>query len=214
MYRLAVSAAACSLAATASAELYTDAAGDIVTGNANLDLVSAEITNDDDNLFVSIVVSALDGDWGKYVMMFDVDGDGGDSTNPWGRSVDTPNGIDGFIGSWVDGGGGGLSYSYDGSAWNSGADPSVTVDFANNTINYTISLAALGMSLGDTFAFDIGSTGGTTGDPMIDTLGADVQPGWGNGSSSNMDLSYTVVPAPGALALLGLAVLAGRRRRG
>lgn len=214
MYRLAVSAAACSLAATASAELYTDAAGDIVTGNANLDLVSAEITNDDDNLFVSIVVSALDGDWGKYVMMIDVGGDGGATGNPWGRDVTTSNGIDAFMGSWVNNGGGGLAYAHDGSQWNSGADPSVTVDFANNTINYTISLAALGLSLGDTFTFDIGTTGGGDNDPMIDTMGADVQPGWGNGSSSNMDLSYTVVPAPGALALLGLAVLAGRRRRG
>lgn len=213
MYRFVVTTAACALAASASAELYTDASGDIVTGNANLDIVSAEITNDDLNLFVSIVVDNLDGDWGKYVMMIDVDGDGGDSTNPWGRTVTTPNGIDGFIGSWVDGGGGALSYSYDGSGWNSGADPSVSVDFANNTISYEISLAALGLALGDTFAFDIGSTGGNNGDPLIDTMGADVQPGWGNGSSSDMDLTYTVVPAPGALALLGLAALVGRRRR-
>lgn len=213
MYRFVVTTAVCALAATASADLYTDAAGDIATGNPNLDIVSAEITNDDLNLFVSIVVADLDADWGKYVMMIDVDGDGGDSSNPWGRSVNTPNGIDGFMGSWIDGGGGGLSYSYDGSGWNSGADPLVFVNFSDNTISYEISLGALGLSLGDTFVFDIGTTGGSNGDPLIDTMGSVMQPGWGQGSTSDMDLTYTVVPAPGVLALLGVASLVGRRRR-
>ncbi|RLS25245.1 MAG: PEP-CTERM sorting domain-containing protein, partial [Planctomycetota bacterium] len=37
--------------------------------------------------------------------------------------------------------------------------------------------------------------------------------GWGSPSTSGTFLGYTTVPAPGAIALLGLAGLAGRRRR-
>ena len=49
--------------------------------------------------------------------------------------------------------------------------------------------------------------------PAIDLMGGEgVQPGWGQGSTMTDMFTYTL-PAPGALALLGLAGLCGRRRR-
>jgi MYXO-CTERM domain-containing protein len=66
------------------------------------------------------------------------------------------------------------------------------------------------------FDFEVGTTGGGSGDPAIDLIGGEgTQPGWGNGSHS-VDLlhyDFSTVPAPGALALLGLAGLTSRRRR-
>jgi uncharacterized protein (TIGR03382 family) len=72
--------------------------------------------------------------------------------------------------------------------------------------------------MGDTFYFDAYSSGGGGGDGAIDALAnpnVSVQ-GWGDSYTSNVTngiYAYTI-PAPGALALLGLAgVAAGRRAR-
>ena len=48
-------------------DIYTDPAGDIATGNANLDITQVEITDNGLELFVSMTVADLDGDWGKYL---------------------------------------------------------------------------------------------------------------------------------------------------
>jgi hypothetical protein len=76
----------------------------------------------------------------------------------------------------------------------------------------------MGLSVGNTFFFDAYSSGGGGGDSAIDAL---ANPnvsvtGWGGpytSGGSNPIYSYTVVPAPGAVALLGLAGLMARRRR-
>lgn len=207
------------LAATtlARADYYFDAAGDLADpGLVNLDIVGAEITNDDTFLVVAIDVADLNADWGKYVMLIDHDPSIGETANPWGRDIATSAAIDAFMGGWLDGGGGGLAYRYDDSisGWADAASASVSIDWDNNRITYTMGLGDLGLSIGDSFSFDIGTTGGGETDPAIDLLStADLQPGWGNGSSSPMAYSYTVVPAPGAIALLGIATLVGGRRR-
>ena len=75
-----------------------------------------------------------------------------------------------------------------------------------------IHLSGVGLSVGDTFSFDLASTGGGGGDPAIDLLSTDVvQAGWGKNSTAPMAYSYTVVPTPGVLALIGLS---NRHRRG
>jgi hypothetical protein len=78
-------------------------------------------------------------------------------------------------------------------------------------------MASLGLSMGDTFYFDAYSSGGGSGDGAIDALAnpnVSVQ-GWGDSYTSSAPniFSYTI-PAPGALALLGVAgIAAGRRSR-
>lgn len=217
--------ASCSTLAVA--DLYTDAAGDIFdVGLGNLDILGAEVTNDDLNLYVTVEVAAdvTTVNWGKYLLFLDT-GDGGAVSgsagndpynNPWNRRVTATEGIDAFLGSWVDGGGGSLAYTWNGGGWND--DGNLGVEIAGSgslgSVSWTISLDLLGLAVGDTFAFDIATTGGNDNDPGIDFLSTDVvQAGWGENSTSPMAVSYTVVPAPGALGLLGLAGLAARRRR-
>ncbi len=85
---------------------------------------------------------------------------------------------------------------------------------SGNTVTWTVSLASLGVGAGQTFYFDIATSGGGN-DPGVDHLSRSdaATPGWGTASTAGGFLSYTVVPTPGALALLGVAGLVGRRRR-
>ena len=220
-----ITAATC--ATSAVADLYTDAAGDIFdAGLGNLDILGAEVSNDDLNLYVSVEVAAdvTSVNWGKYLLFLDtgeggaVSGSAGNDpfNNPWNRRVTAADGIDAFVGSWIDGGGGSLAYTWNGGGWDDNGNFGVDIGGGGElgTISWTISLDALGLAVGDSFAFDIATTGGNDNDPGIDFLSTDVvQAGWGENSTSPMAVSYTVVPAPGALGLLGLAGLAARRRR-
>ena len=201
----------------AAADYYTDDAADIFDGGlTNLDIIGAEITNDDFDLVVSIDFLDLNADWGKYVMLIDRVGFENQSLeNPWGRQITTPSGIDAFMGSWIDGGGGGGAYRMDSSGdWIGTGGVSPEVDWEGDRITYRMALADLGLELGDTFNFDIGTTGGGESDPAIDLLSTnDVQPGWGRGSSSPMSNSYTVIPTPGVISLALVCGFGARRRR-
>jgi len=227
MKSLIIATAVAVLAPSALADFYGDASGDIFdSGLSNLDFLGAEITNDGDNLFI---VASLNADlsainWGKYLIFID-SGDGGAMSgpegndpfnNPWGRRVSADVGINAFVGSWIDADGGALGYLWNGGGWDETSSGAPDLSQAGmGQITWTLSLDSLGLSIGDTFNFDLASTGGGDGDPAIDFLSTDVvQAGWGNNSTSPMAFSYTVVPAPGVLALAGLAGLTTRRRRG
>lgn len=208
-------ASALLIAVPAMAATYTDPVGDIATGNNNLDIVSVDVSHTISDVVISMKLADLDGDWGKYGLIFDFK-DGGASDNPWDRSIDGLDGMDMFVGTWVDNGGGIAEYYHTPAGWApTPLGVSMSIDWANDSINWTLGgfaaqLAGFGA---DTFGFEVFTTGGNPGDPAIDLLGGEgTQPGWNNGSVST-DLSYYTIPAPGALALLGLAGLAGRRRR-
>ncbi|MFM8818345.1 MAG: MYXO-CTERM sorting domain-containing protein [Phycisphaerales bacterium] len=224
-------------ASTAQAQVttYTDATGDVAGGifnpNGILDLVSMEVSNTATDISFRLTVNsggAFNPDWGKYMIGI-ATGGAGDSAangNGWGRpiSMNSPIGaMNYWFGSWVDGGGGAELRAFSGSAWNlngatySGNFPG-SYSISGSSITYTVSLASLGLGLGSTFYFDAYSSGGGGGDGAIDAL---ANPNvsisdWGNAyvsGGSNPIYSYTVVPAPGAVALLGLAGLMARRRR-
>jgi MYXO-CTERM domain-containing protein len=217
-------AAFCVLGLIASPVLgstYIDPVGDIATGNSNLDITQVDITDNGTDLTVQLTVDSLDGDWGKYMFFMDTGLGGSDDTdNPWFRDVSGLSGMDWFVGSWLDGGGGAAMYEHLGDdGWIQFLTGiSVEVDWANNTIEWNFSnlVEMLVMEGATGFDFEFGTTGGGMGDPAIDLIGAEgTQPGWGGGSTST-DLShydFSTVPAPGALALLGLAGLTSRRRR-
>ena len=224
------------LAGSALADTYNDAIGDLASptfdGLAHLDITSVEVTNDANYVYFSINTAGdMDAvNWGKYIVGIDTGSNAGDnSTDPgsWNRNVDWGRGITDFIGSWADDGGSGAGAelrSFDGSGWGltdatylGGGD--VLADdseHSSGTQILAVSLAALGLSNGDTIEFDVFSTGGGA-DPGVDHLsrGDAATSDWGTQSVAGMFNSYTIniVPLPSAAfaGMLGLAGVVGVR---
>ena len=209
--------------------VYNDATGDIdpgiTTGNGTLDLVSMEVSNTSTDIQFKLTVNGNIGttDWGKFMIGMSTGNPGTTSGNGWGRPINmssTAGGMDFWVGSWVDSGGGAQLYNYSTGSWS--FPPAALGGFvraagAQSTITYTLSLASLGLNNGDTFFFDAYSSGGGSGDGAIDALAnpnVTITSWGGSYTSTGANIfSYTVVPAPGAIALLGLAGLVGSRKR-
>lgn len=211
--RLVSGSAALLCASVACAgQTYTDSTFDLFdNGFANLDITGVSITNDATSLSISVTTREFQ-NWTKYLIFLNT-ADGGTGTNGWGRPVDL-NGaqIDYYIGSWVDAPSNNAQFWSYGSEWNLGSTFSNSV--SGNTVTWTVSLASLGLGIGSTFTFDVATSGGGN-DPGVDHLSRmdPATPGWGTASTSGAFLSYTVVPAPGALALVAAAGLLGASRR-
>jgi len=200
------------LASSANAAIYTDNTFDTFdNGLANLDIASVDMSDDGVNLTIAVTTRGFQ-TWTKYMMYFDTAA-GGTTSNAWSRPVDL-NGreIEHYIGSWVDASSNNAQFWSWGGPWNQTG--TLTNSVSGNTVTWTVSLAALGVSAGQTIYFDIATSGGGN-DPGVDHLSRSdaATPGWGSASVAGGFLGYTTVPAPGAIALLGLAGLAGRRRR-
>jgi len=240
--------------AEGSTSPYTDAAGDIdaglSTGSGTLDILGMEITTvgTDINFKLTVNGNVSTTDWGKFMIGI------GSYNNPlgeiagngWGRPINlqytpngfpTPGGMDYWIGSWVDSGGGAQLWTYTGGtsgggtggAW-SGPGSLGAFSFtggATSEISYTLPLASLGLAPGDQFTFDAYSSGGGGSDTSIDSLANPnvAVTSWGETYTSKPVTfgggglnSYTVpVPEPATLAGFGVvgAVVAGHmiRRR-
>lgn len=239
---LFVATALVAVAGLASADTYNDNVGNHLAGGDlhdffasqgfnHLDIVSVTVTNDATNLYFDIQLNADINatTWGKYVVGIDTGLNAGvNNTDPgsWNRNVDWGRGITNFLGTWADDGGsgfGGELRSYDGANWSltdatylgggliSGSDAGHGAGVQSVAVNF----AALGLSIGDTIEFDVFSSGGGA-DPGVDHLSRNTfaTDAWGTKSVAGTFLSYTLVPAPGAMALLGLGgLVAGRRRR-
>lgn len=227
------------IAGAAQADVYTDntgnhnAGGDVhdffhSQGFDHLDISQVEVTNDASFVYFDItVVGDLDASsWGKYVVGIDTGANAGSETSAWGRNIAWSGGITHFAGTWADDGGsgaGGEFHSFDGSSWSMidatyAAGTDIIGDDTNHaagTQRIALSIAGLGLTIGDSLSFDVASTGGGGGDPGVDHLSnSDFSTDdWANGSASGTLLSYTLVPAPGSVALLGLGGLVGLRRR-
>ena len=96
------------VASVALGDIYVDPTGDIATGNPNLDITQVEITDNGEDLFVSMTVADLDADWGNYLLFTSLPGEpgSGDNDNPWGRNISGLADANFFTGSWLSGGGG------------------------------------------------------------------------------------------------------------
>lgn len=191
---------------------YTDSSNDLFdNGFANLDITGVSVSNTATSISISVTTREFQ-NWTKYLLFMNTR-EGGTGSNGWGRPVDL-NGaqIDYYIGSWVDAPSGNAQFWSFGTGWN--LDSTFSNSVSGNTVTWTVSLASLGLSIGSTFTFDVATSGGGN-DPGVDHLSRfdAATPGWGTASTSGAFLSYTVVPAPGALALVAAAGLMGASRR-
>jgi hypothetical protein len=213
---IAALAVASSALAGLGASTYTDATFDLFdNGFDNLDITSVAMENDASTLYISVTTRGFQ-NWTKYMMYFDTETTGGTSTNAWNRPVILSGAsIEYYLGSWVDQPTDNSQFvAWTGAEWDWGGVTLLTNSVSGNTVTWALSLSAMGLGVGDTFYFDVATSGGGN-DPGVDHLSRSTPatPGWGTASEAGPFLAYTVVPSPGAVALLGLAGLAGRRRR-
>ena len=197
-----------------NSQTYTDSTDDLFdNGFANLDIGTVSMSDDGVNLTISVETRGF-ANWTKYMIFLDTKA-GGTTSNAWSRPVNLTSEIDYFVGSWVDQSSNNAQFvGYTGGAWDWGGVSTLSNSVSGNFVSWTISLASLGLSGGETIYFDVATSGGGN-DPGVDHLSRNDQAtsGWGSASTSGSFLAYTTVPTPGAIALLGLTGLAGRRRR-
>lgn len=221
----------------ASATSYPDAVNDTFLGGSApwMDIAGVSITDNGVDMFITVQATGPynpnDGgqNWAKYLVWFDLDGAAsGNSGNGWGRNINTNRASDYYVGTWVDGSGGGEVYRATGSntgdwsrtdaTWEGSTrialDNSQAAALGITTIR--VSLAAIGVTAPNTkIFFDVATTASGGGDPGVDHLSRSdfATTNWDVQSVSGAFLSYSTVPTPGSLALIGLGGLVAVRRR-
>ena len=166
--------------ATPMAGVYNDSVGDVFTtaGGGILDITRVEVSNTATDLLFKITVAGnpIATDWGKYMIGLDTASGGDISSNGWGRPISMSSGMDHWVGTWVDGGNGGEVWTWTGTAWNRqsatyGENPdNIGVTKDTTTVYIQFGFSGLGLSLGDSFSFDVYASGGGGGDSAIDSL--------------------------------------------
>ena len=213
---------------------YNDAINDIApglaTGNGTLDLVKMEVSHTATDVVFQLTVNGNIGstDWGKFMIgIANNKGYGTSSSDGWARPItmSANGGMTNWIGSWVDQGGGAENrtnlsgWTLEGATYNGDFGAFSLSTGAQSTINFTVSIASLGMSIGDTFSFDAYSSGGGDYDSAIDALANpnlsvyNWDEAYNSGASTSFSYTLGAVPAPGAIALIGAAGLLARRRK-
>jgi len=222
---------------------YTDAvndiAPDIATADGTIDILATELAVSPTDLAFKLTVNGnvTTTDWAKFMIGISTGKTAGDTStngNGWGRPINMVSPVGGmnfWVGSWVDGGGGAQFWAYDdiGGSWaeigstGGGTFPG-TFSFtggATSEINFTVDPTLMDLTPADTWYFDIYSSGGGGDDSAVDALSNPnfAITDWGGPYTSNTTNGISVVPEPTSLATLGSAVGAGvawqaiRRRR-
>ncbi len=210
---------------TSNAQLINDALNDndpgIYTGGGTLDIVSMEVSTTSTDVTFGLTVNGdiSTTDWGNFMIGIATGNTAGTTTgNAWARPInlDSPiGGMDYWVGSWVNAGGGAQLWNYDGAAWNELTLSAPTLSLtpgANSLITYTMPLPSLGITAEQTIYFDAYSSGGGAGDGAVDALSNPniTITDWGNSyTSSTVDgISSATVPEPSTYALLTLGAVA------
>lgn len=162
---------------------YTDSQGDIdpgiATAGGTLDIVAMEVSNTATDVIFTLTVNGniTTTDWGNFMIGIATTKTIGTTTgNGWNRPINMEapgaKGMNYWIGSWVNSGGGTQLWSYNGTSW---AGPAAIAGHsmtpgAQSTITYTVTANSLGLVSGDFFYFDAYSSGGGGTDGAVDAL--------------------------------------------
>lgn len=210
------------------AAVIVDAIGDIdpgiATAGGTLDILSMAVTNTVTDLLMTLKVdgNVATTDWGQFMIGISTGTTATTNTgNGWARPIQANSplgGMDYWMGSWVNAGGGSQLWKYDGASWtNTGALPGFTITPGSTSeITYTATLSSLGLLAGDTIWFDAYTSGGGGGDSAVDALSnPNVSiTSWSQPYASSTTASggpglseYKIapIPEPVLLSLLGLA---------
>ncbi len=213
---LCAGAAMTCIAGAQTTQSYADAVGEIATPGSgpHIDITSVNVTVNaaatDITFRINLAGSPLDSgqNWGKYLVGIRSGGNGTATGNGWVRPINFTPGMTHWIGTWADAGGdtcGGQVWTYS-SGWSTTSTPTVTKDATGVII--TSPVTALGLIPGETFAFDVYTSGGGSNDGAVDALSSPTTSisNWGDtfttaalGSSPRPALKFTM---PGTLTFV------------
>jgi hypothetical protein len=193
--------------------------GDFTGGNSDLDISSVVLNNDATTLTFTINLGGnpMNATWYNYYIgisrnLFSGVGGNLNGSGGWGKNVQmSTGGMDYFVGAYPSFSGYSL-LTWSGSAWTTTTG---TASQNSSSVTIPISLAALGLSPGNSFTFDVW-TSDTGSDTVLDALSSGTPMSWNSNpwDTGANALSYTVQvpePASGALLLLGSLILVSRR---
>jgi hypothetical protein len=214
------------------AAIYPDTVGDQAgSGDSEVDIRSVEVTNDTSNISfkITLVGDITASNFGNYHIGFDTVPGGKTTTGvAWGNPIGISSGMDYWLGSWVNFGGGSELHQYSGDGTSNTWGPTIagtSVALSQFDTTITIPLSALNLSNGSVVKFDVWSTYGQPGGQSAYDASSNptqtVADPW-NGTPYNSGAlvsTYTVVvvPEPASIAACGAIVamaLVRRRQRG
>ena len=217
---IVLAAVLCASAAhQASAATYTDATGENFTGAGGgiLDITSVEVnTSGSDLIFkINLAGDPVATDWGKYMVGIDSVAGGDTTGDGWVRPISMSSGMDYWLGSWADSGNGAEAWKYTGTWGLQNATYATPggLSFAKDTSSVTITYpsASLGLNPGDSFYFDVYTSGGGGTDSAVDALANPTQTinDWGvaYNSGAAVDQFTMPVPEPSTLVLVAFGGL-------
>lgn len=214
--RLAITALSMGLASTALAQTsvnYPDTTDETAVPGSpfpHLDITSVDVTvnatEDQITFRINLAGDPVTTNWGNYMIGIRSAGGGDTAGNGWGRPISFTPGMTRWIGSWVNTGGDGQVWTYAASTWTQtgsldGTNGTVTPDATGSYVEITTPTAGLDLGPGETFAFDVFTSGGGGGDGAVDSLSASTSSitDWGNafttdavGGTPNPALEFTM----------------------
>jgi hypothetical protein len=182
--------------ASAQTQNYPDTTGEVAVGSfPHLDITSVDVTVNLPNITfqINLAGSPLDSpngtNWGKYLIGIHSSPGGAATGNGWGRPINFSPGMTHWIGNWADAGGdtaGGGAFSYTSNSWNGSSTPTVTKTASSIIVTDTVT--NLGLDPGETFSFDVYTSGGGGGDSAVDALSAAAAsiPAWSGPYTTNI----------------------------